>query len=478
MFKHKYFVFLLLFALVLAACQAEPEQVEVVVTKLVEKIEEREVEVTRVVEETVTEEVEVEVTRVVEVAAAPVVAGRCAPTSADGLEEITIGASAPLSKPGSVTGGLVMQTAFNIAVDDINEAGGVLGMPVNIILYDTEGLPERGTAVAERLITQDCVVAIVGEYHSAVGLTMKEVSHKYNVPTIFAETYNNDITGVQYPEVFRIAPTSAFTAQMDAKWLQELGDYNGDGEQNIVIVAENTGYGTGQVDNALTWFPEFGLNEPEVFLTEQTTQDFSSVAQRLQALDTVPDVILIKVTGEQSYNLQQQLYEGGIDTTETVVVANQVALNDEEFWENVPDGAFAVVPRVGPWTASASETGLEFAEKYRAVMGRFPEAYAFEAYDSLSLMADAINRAGSLEADAIIAALEESDHEGAAGRINFPYGINSPPQDAGEPEWMWHQWPEVPLLFLQYSAANQSSDEIEVIWPEALRTTDGPIIRP
>jgi branched-chain amino acid transport system substrate-binding protein len=330
----------------------------------------------------------------------------------------------------------------------------------------------------ERLITQDCVPAVVGAYHSAVGLTMKEVSNKYHVPTIFAETYNNDITGVMYPEVFRIAPTSALTAQMDAKWLNEVGDYNGDGEIFVVLIAENTGYGTGQVDNANLWFPEFGLAAPEVFLTEQTTQDFSSVAQRIGALENVPDAILIKVTGEQSYNVQQQLYEGGIDTTETIMVANQVALNHDEYWENVPDGAYAVVPRIGPWAASASATGLEFAEKYRERMGRFPEAYAFEAYDSLRIMADSINRAGSLDADAIIAAIEATDLELAAGRYYFPYGIDNPPEAAGEEVWMWHQWPEVPLLFLQYTDAGQHSDDINVVWPDTYRTSEGAVIRP
>lgn len=400
------------------------------------------------------------------------VAGRCAPTSTDGLEAIVIGAAAPLSKPGSVTGGIVMQAAFNIAVDDINDAGGVLGLPVRIVINDTEGLPERGTAVAERMITQDCVVAIVGEYHSAVGLTMKEVSHKYHVPTIFSETYNDDITGVKYPEVFRIAPTSTFTAQMDAKWLAEVGDYNGDGEMFVVIVAENTGYGTGQVEKAETWFPEFDI-ELETFFADLPTQDFGPIIARINALETTPDAILIKVTGETSYNLQQQLYEGGLDKSQTLVVANQVALNHEEFWQNVPDGSCAVVPRVGPWSSSATAEGLAFADKYRAIMGRFPEAYAFEAYDALVLMADAINRAGSLDADDIIAALEATDIDGAAGHYTFPYGIGNDPEDAGEPAFMWHQWPEVPLLFLQYTETGQSSDDIAVIWPDTYRTSDG-----
>jgi branched-chain amino acid transport system substrate-binding protein len=202
------------------------------------------------------------------------------------------------------------------------------------------------------------------------------------------------------------------------------------------------------------------------------------VAQRIGALENVPDAILIKVTGEQSYNLQQQLYEGGSDTSQTIVVANQVALNHDEYWENVPDGAYAVVPRIGPWASSASAAGLEFAEKYRERMGRFPEAYAFEAYDSLRIMADAMNRAGSLDPDAIIAAIEATDSELAAGNYYFPFGIDNPPEDAGEPVWMWHQWPEVPLLFLQYTEGGQSSDDITVVWPDTYRTSEGAVIRP
>ncbi len=111
-------------------------------------------------------------------------------------------------------------------------------------------------------------------------------------------------------------------------------------------------------------------------------------------------------------------------------------------------------------------------------MGRFPEAYAFEAYDSLWLMADAIDRAGSLDPDEIIAALEATDFEGAAGRYYFPYGLENPPEADDQPAFMWHQWPEVPLLFLQYTEPNQHSDNVQVIWPETYRTSEGPIVRP
>lgn len=74
---------------------------------------------------------------------------------------------------------------------------------------DTEGLPEKGTAVMEKLINQDRVVAVGGEYHSSAGIAAMEVAHKYGIPVVFAETWNDGITAKKYPEVFRIAPLSS-----------------------------------------------------------------------------------------------------------------------------------------------------------------------------------------------------------------------------------------------------------------------------
>jgi len=108
-------------------------------------------------------------------------------------DTVKIGALAPLSAPGSVTGGAAMRAAFEIAAEEINAAGGLLGKPVEIVLVDTEGLPERGTAAMVRLINQDQVVGVVGEYHSAVGLTAKEVAHANGMPTVFAETWSAEI---------------------------------------------------------------------------------------------------------------------------------------------------------------------------------------------------------------------------------------------------------------------------------------------
>ncbi len=454
--KAALFLLLVMAMTILAACaQPTPEVVKetVVVTKEVEKI----VEVTKEIEKIV--EVTKEVEKVVEVTP---VAGRCAPTDPNEVDKILIGATGPLSAPGSVVGGMVMQWSLNIAVKHINEAGGVLGKPVDLVFYDTEGLPERGTAVAERLITQDCVVAIVGEYHSAVGLTMMEVAHKYRVPVVFAETWNDKITGSQYDEIFRIAPASSMVAEADANYIKDLG------AEFVVIVAENSDYGVPAAESTQERLAERGIDS-EIFLAEIGTQDWSPIIARIQALDRTPDVVLTLVTGEASYNFEQQAAEAGLmPTEETVCIANQVAINPE-FWENVPDGNYCVFRKVGLVPALANDVTKKFEAEYRKQFDRFPESYALEAYDSLLIMADAINRAGSLDPDAIIDALEETDMIGAQGHYYFPYGRKNPvPPD--QPEWMWHQWPEPAVLFLQYFEQGQSADEAAVVWPERYQT--------
>ncbi len=82
---------------------------------------------------------------------------------------IRIGGMAPLSAPGTVVGGEAMRDAMLIAEEDINAAGGVLGCDIEVVIGDTEGLPEKGTALMEKFITQDGVVAVGGGYHSSVG---------------------------------------------------------------------------------------------------------------------------------------------------------------------------------------------------------------------------------------------------------------------------------------------------------------------
>lgn len=450
MSRKLYQVFLLTVVLaLLVACggQATPQVVEKVVTQVVEK------EVTTVVEKAVTTVVEKEKEVVV----------TATPEPASEAETIRIGGLGPLSAPGTVVGGIAMQFAMNLAVQDINEAGGVLGKPMELIFADTEGLPERGAAVAKRLIQENGVVALAGEYHSAVGLAIAEVAREEHIPALFSETWSDKITELGYPEVFRIAPASTMVSRATAEWLAAVG------AETVVIIAENTDYGTGQAESDKKFMEEVGLTVVDTIFVELGTQDYQPILARIQAVSPPPDVIRVAVTGESSYNLERQITDLGLaPTAETIGIANQVAIQPE-FWESVPNGEYWVFTLVGLPPSLYNDTTRRVAEAYRAQFDTEPPSYALEAYDTMWILADAIERAGTTDPDALIKAIEETDINLAQGRYYFEYTSARPLPD-GVPAYMWHQWPDPAVLMLQYFDKNQGPADAAVIWPETYQT--------
>ena len=396
----------------------------------------------------------------------PIMPGGAAPPAAaePSGEPVKIGGLAPMSAPGSVTGGAAMQAAFDIALAEINDAGGVLGRPVELVLVDTEGLPERGTAAMEKLINQDKVVAVVGEYHSAVGITAKEIAHDNHTPIIFAETWNDKITASQYPEVFRVAPLSSEVAAVDAKFISSLG------VSKVVIMTENTDYGIPAAKDTTSRLNDLGI-EATTFSADIGTQDFSAIIERIKAEE--PGLILVLLTGETSYNFEQQAAEASIGPQEVLMICNQVADDSEAFWTNVPDGNHCFYRRIGLPRALYTPATQAFADKYTAATGKAAaESYAMEAYDTLKLMAAAIDAAGSTEADDIIAALESISYDGALGTITFPINSSNPPDAAGkDPKW-WHQFPEPAITMVQYQEQGQNSANAAVVFPDTYKTAD------
>jgi branched-chain amino acid transport system substrate-binding protein len=389
-----------------------------------------------------------------------------APPPVEG-DTIRIGGVGPLSAPGTVVGGIAMQFAMNLAVQDINEAGGVLGKPIELIFADTEGLPERGGAVVERLITENNVAAITGEYHSAVGLVELEVCHEYGIPCLFSETWSDKITESGYMEVFRIAPASSMNSRAMADWYAAVG------VENPVIIAENTDYGIGQAESDMAFMEEAGISidEDHVFYVELGTEDYLPILTRIQAMDPPPDAIRVAVTGESSYNLEQQMTELGLaPTEETIGTANQVAIQPE-FWESVPNGTYFVFSLVGLPPSLYNDITTRVADAYRAQFDSDPPSYALEAYDSMWILADAIERAGTTESTALIDALEDTDINLAQGRYWFNYTSDNPvPDDGSVPAYMWHQWPDPAVLLIQYFEPNQDWKDAAVIWPEVYQT--------
>ncbi len=383
---------------------------------------------------------------------------------------ILLGALAPLSAPGTVVGGEAMVDAMRIAEEEINANGGLLGRPVELIIEDSEGLPERGTAAMEKLISQDGVVAVGGGYHSSVGVAAKEVAHQNGIPVVFAETWNDTITGDMQPEIFRIAPLNSEVSALDTRFLVYLRDTLGYTLNKVVIITENTDYGIPAAEATTTGLAEADI-DAVTFTTDIGTQDFSGIIERVRAED--PDFIMVLNTGEAAFNFAQQAADAGIGPQQVPMLCNQESLESGAHWTNVPDGNYCFLRRVGLPVELYNDVATSFVQRYNERTGKqAAESYALEAYDSIMIIAQAITEAGSTEPQAIIDALENITYEGALGTITFPINSSNTPEAAGlDPKW-WHQFPDPAITVLQYQEEGQDSTVAPVIFPEIYKTGD------
>lgn len=398
-------------------------------------------------------------------------------------ETVRIGGVVPLSAPGSVAGGVGMDWGFQQAAADINADCGLrigdANHRVQVITVDSEGVSEYGQLVVERLILQDEVRGIVGFYHSAVGLATMAMVQRYKMPTIYAHPRNDLISaagyvgyegdpprkseGVDY--VFRTSPPSSIVGKIVTDWLVEQG------VEEVVLILENTDYGHPAAAAERAHLERAGVQVDQLEV-ELGTEDFVPILTRLYARPRLPDAIRILVSGETSYNLTQQMAELGIaPTADTICVTNHLAFQSEQFWKTVPDGNFCAFDRVGTIPSLYNELAADLDARYQEDFGDILVSFAMEAYDSVWLMADAMERAGSFtDPDAIVAALEATDIDLSQGRYYFDYGAHNPVIPEGTPAYMWHQWPVPVVTVMQYFEQEQSGLDAAVIYPPEYQT--------
>ena len=378
---------------------------------------------------------------------------------------IKIGGLAQLSAPGSVTGGEAMRAAMLIAERDVNAAGGVLGCDIKVVIADTEGLPEKARALMEKLITQDGVVAVGGGYHSSVGVAGKDVANDRGIPVVFAETWNDTITGDKQKYIFRIAPLSSWASGVIWKFAAQAP-----GVKKVAIVTENTDYGIPAAAECEKGLKSKGIDSV-TFGVDIGTQDFAGIVERVKAGN--PDYVIVLLTGEAGYNYAQQAADAGIGPMDMMFHANQAGLESKAWWENVPDGNMAFMARIGVPETMYNERALKMANDYKAQTGKSGvESYALEAYDSIGVIAQAINEAGSTNCDAFVTALENISHDGALGRIYFPYGSKKDPSADGKGDEWWHQWPDPAITMVQYQKEGEPSNTMTIVFPDVYKTGD------
>lgn len=427
----------------------------------------------------------VEVTRVITqeivVTATPTPPLPCAAAGDPAAAEAIVGVLGPFSQSTAAPKGLAMQAGVGMAIEDINQAGGIGGKPLRASIEDTAGDPTLAARMAEQLITEHCASALVGGFTLEESTAIKQVAERYGVPFLIVDATADELTSDKPATVFRVAPAATMLAQMPVQWINSVGDYNGDGAVHVTMLVENSPSGDQTLEQtiqALDAYNYTGITY-DYFRVDVPTQDYSPQIARIVAGEQTPDVLLVQVAGDASLDVVRQLLDAGTGPQKgTLLVVGRSALDGQQFWQRLPDGALTVVGRRGPWSSNMTPMGQGFVDRYRQFSSQWPEPAAFAGYDAVHLLADAAQRAGSFVPKDLVGALETTDVKLAAGYYRFPFNSQNPPNGESDPAYLWHQWADPPLLYMQYREPMQDPATIDIIWPPLYRTVQGSVIRP
>ena len=372
---------------------------------------------------------------------------------------IKIGGVGPLSAPGSVEAGHAIKQGMQIAVDQVNAAGGLLGKQVELVYGDTAGTPEKGTSVMERLISKDGVVAVGGECHSSVTLAEMEVAHRYGIPLVVSEAWSDEITGKMYPEVFRVTVANSLIYTKAAEWMKEQN------YAHVAVIAENSDWGLGVRDIFVKNLEKAGV-KVTAMNAERTTTDFTPQLLQLKNATPPVDFIVDGFTGTGEFLMIKQAYELGIaPTNQCGILGAGTDMLYPAMWESLGEaGVYTLTNPAGlpglPKTPVSESFNKIFKEKY----DREADANAMEGYDSAMVILESIKAAGSTDSKAMIAAMEKISWEGTRGTITFT--------TESEPTWYYHQWQDVPVFIIQFTELNQEPSKSNIIWPDKYKTGD------
>jgi branched-chain amino acid transport system substrate-binding protein len=364
-------------------------------------------------------------------------------------DPIKIGVTLSLSPPGSVPQGTQVRDALDVTAKIINDQGGVLGRPIELIMEDDQGIPEKARAATEKLITRDKVVAIVGEHQSSAVLAGIEVAHRLHIPYVNTNGYADPIREKGYVEVFNPAGFNTWNAIGTANAMKGLG------AKRVVAFCENTDYGIGLGKLIGEQIKE---RSPGIVFSyealDRTGKDFLPALLPLKA--NPPDVVINCMLAPAAYVLINQLYEQGIAPAPGRWLFDAPDVADyPDFWQNVTDAAKSMLV-FSPFHPKMTmpELGKTVAAAYKAKTGYDPGRLLFQAADSLFVVAEAIKAANSTEPDAMIKALENLKWTGTRGEITFSQEKRG---------YRYHQWIDVPAVTYQITALKQPIADARII---------------
>jgi len=311
--------------------------------------------------------------------------------------EIIIGAPLPFSG-AMATIGVSCQRGHDLAVEDINAAGGIDvlgGRRIKIVYADIQTDPTVTTSETERLITTHNPVAILGAYASSLTYVATEVSELHKVPFLAPMAQADAITDRGFEYVFRQAIRASSVGAKAIDIIVDMAQHYGTPVQNIAIVYENTLWGQTGAEAARSHAPDVGLNIVFDETYSQDSSDLSPLVIRLKAAN--PDAVVLASYLNDAILMANTFHE--LDFNAMGYVAMGGGYLEPDFIDSAGANSEYFFAGSG-WQRDLNITGMaDVVARYEEKYGVFMNEHAGLCYAATWLIKEVIELSASLHPD-------------------------------------------------------------------------------
>ncbi len=317
----------------------------------------------------------------------------------------------PIAVVGPVTGqyasfGAQMTNGGQMAVDDINAAGGVLGKKLDLDIGDDACDPKQAVAVANQM-TGNGVALVAGHYCSGSSIPASKVYAESNMVQISPASTNPAFTDDRAgPNIYRVCGRDDQQGGIAGKYLATHF-----ADKNIAFVHDKTAYGKGLADETKKALNEAGKQEAMYEAITAGEKDYSALVSKLKQANI--DIVYFGGYHTEAGLIIRQMRDQGLNT----ILMGGDALITQEFWSITgPAGegtlmTFSPDPRKNP---AAAEVVKRFKDK-----GIEPEGYVLYTYAALQAWKQAADKAKSVNSAEVVKALNDTEFDTVVGKFKF-----------------------------------------------------------
>lgn len=330
-------------------------------------------------------------------------------------EPIKLGVLMPLSGPAA-EGGKRMKDGFELAKEEINAAGGINGRPIELVYTDDEANTEKGVSGAKRMIEENKVVALLGTLRTGVAMGVAEVAANNKLPFLVTVSSGPEVTELvgkdynRYKYLFRNGGHASHFVLNTAPFVTDILK-----AKTYYYVGQDVAWSKALGGGFKKYLESKGVTEVGSSIVEVGANEFSSVLMDIK--NKKPDVVISSNVSAEGVPFAKQYYDAKIPAP---MISTAGVLTMEDVIKNMGEKGNYVNFMSWSWRTQATPKTEPFYDKFKQKYGYLPSGFEdVRSYDGLQIMAEAIGKAGSTEAEALIQALEKNQFVGAAGNYAF-----------------------------------------------------------